>query len=90
MRYWKRESVSNLTSECDFMKWKAIIVLCVLFLAVLLIPIPLRLKDGGTVKYQALLYSISDVHRLAPSTASGYEDGVILEILGMQVYNNVR
>ena len=72
------------------MKRKAIIVLCVLFLAVLLIPIPLRLKDGGTVKYQALLYSISDVHRLVPSKASGYEDGVILEILGMQVYNNVR
>lgn len=72
------------------MKKKAIIVLCVLLLAVLLVPIPLRLKDGGTVKYQALLYSISDVHRLAPSTASGYEDGVILEILGMQIYNNVK
>ena len=41
------------------------------------------------VKYQAVLYSISDVHRLAPSEVSGYEDGIIVEILGMQIYNNV-
>lgn len=47
------------------------------------------MKDGGTVKYQAVLYSISDVHRLAPSLASGYEEGIVIEILGMQVYNNV-
>ena len=72
------------------MKKKAIIVLCVLLLAVLLVPIPLRLKDGGTIKYQALLYSVSEVHRLAPSKASGYEDGVIIEILGMQICNNVE
>ena len=48
------------------------------------------MKDGGTVKYQAILYSVSDVHRLAPSNASGYEEGLVIEILGMQVFNNVK
>ena len=72
------------------MKKIIIIVTSILIAIVLLCPIPMRLKDGGTVKYQALLYSVSDVHRLAPSTESGYEDGIVIEILGMQVFNNVN
>ena len=72
------------------MKKKILVVICILLVIILLMPIPMRMKDGGTVKYQALLYSISDVHRLAPSTESGYEDGMIIEILGMQVFNNVK
>ena len=71
------------------MKKKIAIIICVLLAIALLFPIPLRMKDGGTVKYQAVLYSISDVHRLAPSEDSGYEDGIIIEILGMQIFNNV-
>lgn len=71
------------------MKKKIAIIICVLLAIALLFPIPLRMKDGGTVKYQAVLYSVSDVHRLAPSEDSGYEDGIIIEILGMQIFNNV-
>ena len=72
------------------MKKKIIIVLGILLAAILLIPIPLRLKDGGTVKYQALLYSISDVHRFAPTENDVvYEDGLIIEILRLEVFNNV-
>lgn len=70
------------------MKKKIIVAISILLAIVLLCPIPMQLKDGGTVKYQALLYSISDVHRLTPSTESGYEEGLIIEILGMQVFNN--
>lgn len=72
------------------MKKKVITGICLLLVIVLLFPIPLRMKDGGTVKYQAVLYSISDVHRLAPSTESGYEEGFVIEILGMQVFDNVK
>ena len=72
------------------MKKKTILAICILVMIILLIPIPMRMKDGGTVKYQALLYSVSDVHRLALSTESGYEDGIVIEILGMQVFNNVK
>lgn len=71
------------------MKKKIVMIICVLLAIALLFPIPLRMKDGGTVKYQAVLYSVSDVHRLAPAEDSGYEDGIIIEILGMQVFNNV-
>lgn len=71
------------------MKKKIAIIICVLLAIALLFPIPLRMKDGGTVKYQAVLYSVSDVHRLAPSEDSGYEDGIIIEVLGMQIFNNV-
>ena len=72
------------------MKKNVITAICTLVVIVLLIPIPMRMKDGGTVKYQAVLYSVSDVHRLAPSTEKGYEDGIIIKILGMQVLNNVK
>lgn len=72
------------------MKKKIIIAIAIIIAVVLLFPIPMRLKDGGTVKYQAILYSISDVHRLAPlDNDVGYEDGIIVEILGMEVFNNV-
>ena len=71
------------------MKKKILVAICILLAIVLLFPIPLRMKDGGTVKYQAALYSISNVHRLAPSEASEYQDGIIIEILGIQVVNTV-
>ncbi len=71
------------------MKRKIIAAICIFLTAVLLVPIPMRMKDGGTVKYQAVLYSITDVHRLAPLEAGGYEEGIIIEILGLQVINSV-
>ena len=72
------------------MKKKVIVTMLIVLLIILLCPIPMRLKDGGTVKYQAILYSVSDVHRVAPSTESGYEEGYVIEILGMQIFNNVK
>lgn len=71
------------------MKKKITAAICILLVTVLLFPVPMRLKDGGTVKYRAALYCVSDVHRLSPTEAGGYEDGLIIEILGMQVFNNV-
>lgn len=57
---------------------------------ILLIPIPLRLKDGGTVKYQAVLYAVSDVHRLDHNRQDGYQDGWIIEIFGIEIFNNLE
>ena len=72
------------------MKKKVMIGICILLLAVLLIPIPLRLKDGGTVRYQAILYTISNVHRFAADgNAASFETGVVIEIFGFEVFNNV-
>ena len=74
------------------MKKKLIIGICILLIAVLLIPIPMRLKDGGTVRYTAILYTIEDVHRLNPDTDSNQEylEGTIIKILGMEVFNNTN
>ncbi|MBS1464196.1 MAG: hypothetical protein HP012_06680 [Oscillibacter sp.] len=74
------------------MKKKAMIGICVLLAIVLLVPIPMRLKDGGTVVYHAVLYQVEDVHRLGAVDTAGdeYLEGMIVRILGMEVYNSVE
>lgn len=72
------------------MKKKAIIVVIVVILLVLLVPIPMHLNDGGTVEYKALTYKISKVHRLTGNLGKEYEEGMIIEILGFEIYNNVK
>lgn len=74
------------------MKKKAMIGICVLLAIVLLVPIPMRLKGGGTVVYRAVLYQVEDVHRLGAVDTAGdeYLEGMIVRILGMEVYNSVE
>ena len=74
------------------MKKKVMIGICVLLAIVLLGPIPMRLKDGGTVVYRAVLYQVEDVHRLGAVDTAGdeYLEGMIVRILGMEVYNSVE
>ena len=76
------------------MKKKAIIIVCVLLAIVLLFPIPLRLRDGGTVQYKAILYTVSDVHSLATvedqEAGKEFNEGIIIEILGFEIVNNVN
>lgn len=74
------------------MKKKVMIGICVLLVIVLLVPIPMRLKDGGTVVYHAVLYQVEDVHRLSAVDApeDEYLEGMIIRILGMEVYNSVE
>ena len=74
------------------MRKKVVTGICILLAIVLLIPIPMRLKDGGTVVYHAVLYQVEDVHRLgAVDTAEDeYLEGMIVRILGMEVYNSVE
>lgn len=71
------------------MKKKVIIGgIVVIVLALLLTPKTMHLKDGGTVEHKALIYKVSNVHRLVDDL--GYEDGLIIEILGKEVYNSVK
>lgn len=72
------------------MKKRLVIVIIVVILLILLVPIPRYLNDGGTVEYKALTYKISKVHRLTDNLETEYEDGVIIEILGVEVFNNVN
>ena len=34
--------------------------------------------------------TLNKIHRLAENLEKGYEDGVIIEVLGIEVYNNVK
>ena len=71
-----------------YMKNKKIwIVIIVIIALILLFPIPMRLKDGGSIKFQAALYSVTKYHKLAHETESGYIDGIGIEILGLEVLN---
>lgn len=70
------------------MNKKIIILIFIVAILILLIPIPRHLKDGGTIEYQSLTYKISKVKSL--TGLSGYEKGTIVEIFGIEIYNNVK
>lgn len=79
------------------MKKKVIIVLIVVFLLILVFPKTRYLNDGGTVEYKALLYKVSKVSRLisieemkAEGKIKEYDKGIIIEILGFEIFNNVE
>lgn len=79
------------------MKKKVIIISVILALLILLFPIRNQLKDGGTVEYKALVYRVSKVNRLITieemekeGKVKEYEKGIIIEILGFEVYNDVE
>ena len=77
---------------------KALIVICILVALILLFPIRLQMKDGGTVVYNAILYDVYDVHRIKPvenpspdgTYETEYIEGIIIEILGVEVFNNTK
>lgn len=66
-------------------------MICTILALILLIPLPMRLSDGGSTQYQAHLYSVTDVHQLAPADAEKvFEEGIIVKILGFEVFNNLK
>lgn len=73
------------------MKKKVIMaIMIIVILLVLFVPIPMYLNDGGTIEYKALTYKISKVHRIVEDLENSYEEGIIIEVLGIELYNNVK
>ncbi len=79
------------------MKKKLMIAVILLALVVLLFPIRNQLKDGGTVQYTAVLYRVSKVHRLISieemkqeGKIKEFDDGITVELLGFEIFNNVK
>ncbi len=79
------------------MKKKVIIISVAIILVVLLFPIRNQLKDGGTVEYKALVYKVSKVKRLISieemeqeGKIKEYDQGIVIEILGFEIYNSVK
>lgn len=71
------------------MKKTIIIIVSVIIALILLVPVPQHYKDGGSVCYKAVLYSVTKYHRLPDSESDGkYIGGTCIEILGIPVYDN--
>ena len=64
----------------------AILIIVLLFL---LTPIPIRAKDGGTVKYTAILYTVTKRHAMTlKEGVEGYDIGTEIRVLWFDVYND--
>lgn len=62
-------------------------IICGFILIILmLIPVPLKLKDGGSIEHKAILYKYTKIHRI---TNNGYECGWKLEILGLKISEEI-
>ena len=72
------------------MKKKVVTIVIIIIALILLFPIPMKLKDGGSIRFQALLYSVTKYHQLDHNAEDGYVDGIGIEILGMEVYNSTE
>lgn len=66
-------------------KKKIIIIVAIVIFILMLIPIPNRIKDGGSIEYKAILYKYTKIHRLNEKSSTGFEDGWELKILGIHV-----
>ena len=71
------------------MKKRIKIILIILICAILLIPVPTWYKDGGTVKYTAITYSLTKQHSLS-SQGKGYNVGTRIKILFWTIYDDVK
>lgn len=69
---------------------KIIIGIAIIISLILLVPLPLYIKDGGSVEFKAVLYSVTKYHTLDERSESGYNDGWGVKILGMEVFYDRR
>lgn len=67
-------------------KTKLIVIgIVAVLLAVLLFPVTLRYKDGGSVCHKAILYEVTVLHQLDEDEPDGYKDGLKIKLLGITV-----
>ncbi len=76
----------NLNLRKKMMKKKIIRIFIIIVALMLMFPFPISYKDGGTVKYQAVLYSITDYHAIRG--VEEYDTGIEIKIIGITVYEN--
>lgn len=70
------------------MKRKVKVAIAVIVLIILLIPIPTRYKDGGSVRYRAILYDVTKYHQLDLESETGYNDGWEIKVIGIPIYDD--
>ena len=77
------------------MKNKMAIAAVIIFFVVLLFPVRYQLKDGGTIVYKSLTYSVEKVHSLTymsemEKTGKMYHEGVRIALFGVEVYEKIE
>lgn len=76
------------------MKTHIKVIIIILICAALLVPIPVGYKDGGTVEYNAVLYTVRKVHRISYDyenpKVGGYAIGTQVRLLFWTVYDDVE
>jgi hypothetical protein len=68
---------------------KKIVIIVIIMLLIMLIPIPTQLKNGNK-EYKAILYKYTKIHQPSNTSATGYEDGWELKILGIHVGGEIN
>ena len=72
------------------MKKKTIIIVCVVIFILMLLPFRVyHVKDGGSIEYKAILYSITKVKTLSNCETTHYSKGWRIKILGKEVIDLV-
>ena len=68
------------------------IIAIIVVLVILLTPIRMNLKDGGSVRYKSLVYEITKIRQLAPEVegVKPYIDGFEVKIFGVTVYSETN
>jgi hypothetical protein len=72
---------------------KILKIIAIIILAfILLTPMSYGYTDGGTVENRAILYCVTNYHRLQTIDRkfAGYLTGIEVKVLGLTIYNNTR
>lgn len=75
------------------MKKKVLIGLIIIVLVILLFPRCNTSNNGGTIEYKSVVYKVSKVHRYkidGKYNNNNFENGIIIELFGKEIYNNVE
>lgn len=68
-----------------------ITIIALLAALALLLPVRLAYKDGGSVEYRAILYSVTKRHAMTVQNGQeGFCVGTEVRILSFEVYNDVE
>ncbi len=68
----------------------AIAVIIAAALVILLFPIRIAYKDGGSVEYRAITYSVTKYRRLAPlESGREYDEGWKIELFGITLRDDL-
>ena len=73
------------------MKKRRIGIAAAVIILAMLLPVRLEMDDGGSEEYSALLYRVTLRHTMAQQEGVfGYLMGTEIQILGFDVYSDVR